>query len=85
MTTEYGTEDEYETVYQVHSAVKYGFGGNTSMWVAVTQETEDQIIGQYFPPTYSRPGKRVVINKTNVAGWEVDTTQREKLEATEFG
>ena len=73
---------EYETVYQVYSADKYGFGGYGTKWVAVTEETEDQIIGLEYPPTYPEPMGRIVLNKEHVAGWEEDLAEVERLNTT---
>lgn len=83
MTDDGMGEDEYETVYQVYAADKYAFGGDGTKWVAVTEETEDQIIGIEYPPTYPEPMGRVVFNKEHVAGWKEDTARIKKLNTTD--
>lgn len=65
--------DNFETVYRVHHAERYGFGGNGSVFVAVEHETDDEIIGREFTSRDTVPGAEITIRKDNVAGWVEDT------------
>jgi hypothetical protein len=69
----------YETVYKVFHNAEYGFGGNTTIRVAVTEEDDDKIIGRRFAPMMDEPGDKIVIMKDNVAGWEEDSFQKRSL------
>lgn len=80
------SNDKYETVYEVYappSLGEYGFSGNGSMLVAVTEETDDQIIGREYSHDWLEPGGKVVFNKDNVAGWRTNPAQFEKLTRTD--
>lgn len=62
--------EDFKTFYKVNHQDKGGFGGNTTQRVAVTEETDTEIIGHIFGPFEDRPGPKVTIRKENVAGWE---------------
>ena len=73
------TKDNFETVYKIYHEVEYGFGGNTSIWVAVENETEDRIEGRRFGPMSDWPHAKIVVQKDSVAGWEEDRRQYRKI------
>lgn len=78
MTQKY-TQSDFETVYEVFHRAEHGFHGNTSIYVAVLNEDDDVIEGREFSPMHEQPGERVVIQKSNVAGWKEDSYQLNKL------
>jgi len=69
------TRSNFSTVYKVFHNAEYGFGGNTSIWIAVKNETDTRIEGRKFGPMNDWPGQKIVVMKENVAGWEVDATR----------
>ena len=69
-TSEELLRENFETVYEVHHQAKGGFHGNTSIWIAVIDETDDKIVGRRFGPMRDWPGDKVVVMKNNVAGWQ---------------
>lgn len=73
------TRDQYETVYQIYHEAEYGFGGSTSIWVAVENETGDRIEGRECGPTHEWPGETIVVKKENVAGWQEDQLRYRRI------
>jgi len=73
------TRDNFQTVYQVSHAQEYGFGGDTTMWVAVEDETETEITGRKITTDTQWPKDRVVIQKSNVSGWSEATDLYDEL------
>lgn len=67
------TRDNFETVYKVFHSSKYGFGGNTSIYIAVIDENENKITGRRFSPMRDFPSSnKLTILKNNIAGFEED-------------
>lgn len=71
--------EDFETFYKVSHEDNGGFGGNSTKWVAVTEETKTEIIGHTFSPMDELPRNKVVIRKENVAGWEERKWELDKI------
>ena len=71
---EHLTRDNFETVYKISHTQEYGFGGDTTIRLAVEEETETQIKGRKCSPRHHTPSDdQTTIQKSNVAGWTEDT------------
>lgn len=69
------TRDNFETVYKVYHSAEYGFAGNTTILIAVEEETEDRIEGRRYYTKSDWPQEKIIIQKDNVAGWEEDNNE----------
>jgi len=63
------TRDNFETVYKVYHKAEYGFGGDTSITLAVISETGERIEGRRLG-IKGYPQGKMMVQKDNVAGWE---------------
>lgn len=76
MTNDTNKQNEIERYVKITHTDKYGFNGYTSIKVAVTNETTDEIHGYKFRDSLTRGhhiGNEITVRKENVASWETYT------------
>lgn len=60
--------EDFEAVYEVSHSNEYGFGGNSTILLAVIEETEDKLIGYEYSLMTGSLSQATVV-KSNVASW----------------
>ena len=65
-----GDKNGKRELVKVHAAVKYGFGGDDMVYIAVEEETDTRFRGHRVRPHESKSLGEMTVVKQNVAGWE---------------
>jgi len=74
------SRDNFEAVYEISHTEQSGFGGNTTIRLAVEEETDTEITGRKFDSTAEYPDQAITtIQKSNVVGWTELPTEYQRI------